>query len=686
MEFRTRIILDTCCLLVFLFGALQSQVLSMEVGNDPTMLMFVGENLEVLTIASRREESAVQAPAVADVITREELRAMGARTIGEILETQPGFYMARREWGSQAYLRGIPDSTLFLYDTVPLVLDADKSLQQLDYELSLAPIKRIEIIRGPGSVLWGPDAFAGIVNIVPMTGKDLDGFETGLLYGYPDDQRGFFVNAGHDGGIWDAFMSVSGRAENQDDGPVNIFRFWGDQETRALPFKDRIGLETPEDPYYIEASGRLAYHDWLSISGIFSQNKSPYAISRAEKDLSWIETRREPFNFIKMEAKKPLDPFSVLRFAGYYSWAAPETDIIGRRIEQEERTAYGELIYERSFWTGLGLFTGGLSYREKQIQDAPFWSGALPPFLGPENEFNLAPQITLVDYTSRLWSIFGQYSHKLGEVDTWLGMRYDAHDPYQDRLSYNIGAKWSPSSRWIFKLLYGTAYRTPHGQQLLEDEEPELENIQSISAQIAWNPVAWAGGAVVGFLNRIEDHRMEDPYAGTELSLSNHQTLYGMELEGFFSPVDSLRMSANLTLMDNTGPDETYKRLKFIRPLPDGEFEKVFEEIQYPSDSGASTLFNLMASWKPAENFILFGRLGYFGSRLLIDPRNEQFSNISGAWILDMSASLTNILDRGIDLQVSAYNLTDRDYQTPGTYSVIDGDPLSVEVTLRKRW
>ena len=118
---------------------------------DDTVLMFVGEDIEVLSIASRREEGAWQAPAVARVITRKDLWKQGVKTLSQALEMTPGFYMAQKEWGSEAYLRGIPDSTLLLYDTVvPMGSDVTKSLQPLDYELSLAPVKRVEIVRGPG--------------------------------------------------------------------------------------------------------------------------------------------------------------------------------------------------------------------------------------------------------------------------------------------------------------------------------------------------------------------------------------------------------------------------------------------------------------------------------------------------------------------------------------------------------
>ena len=112
-------------------------------GQDDTMLMFVGEDVETLSIASKRDESAWQAPAVAQVITREELEERGIKTLAQALELVPGFYMAKKEWGTQPYLRGIPNSSLFLYDTVPVISDTSKSLHPLDYDLSLANVKII---------------------------------------------------------------------------------------------------------------------------------------------------------------------------------------------------------------------------------------------------------------------------------------------------------------------------------------------------------------------------------------------------------------------------------------------------------------------------------------------------------------------------------------------------------------
>jgi outer membrane receptor protein involved in Fe transport len=417
--------------------------------HDDTMLMFVGEDLDALSIASRRQESAWQAPAVAQIITREELEERGVRTLSDALTMIPGFYMAKREWGTQPYLRGIPDSVLFLYDTIPMTSDITKSVHPMDHELSLAPVKRIEIIRGPGSVLWGPDAFAGIVNIVPMTGKDLEGVEAGLLYGAQKEEEGFFFNIGHDAGLWDTFLSVSGLRRQEDDKLYNLVRFWGDGKTPVSPL-ERYGEGELDRARYFEITGNFSFRDWMTISGRISDYKRPYTISGPETEIRWPEARSAPFSFLKLEAKKELNRSSLLRFTGFYNYLNIESEVIDRDLEQNEHTYYGEIIYDKSFMAGQSILTGGLSYRKKRINNAPIWESYLPDYLGPENEYFL-PIIAEEDYNTRLWSVFAQYTQKFGDVDCWLGLRNDRHDEYKDHLSYNAGLSWSPSPTWILK-------------------------------------------------------------------------------------------------------------------------------------------------------------------------------------------------------------------------------------------
>ena len=417
-------------------------------------------------------------------------------------------------------------------------------------------------------------------------------------------------------------------------------------------------------------------------------------MTRSEGDFSWGETRSAPFGFVKLEAKKNLDRSSALRFTGSYSSLNPEYEIIDKTFKQKERTAYGEIIYDRSFLSGRGLFTGGLSYRNKEIDNTTIWNGYLPDYLGPENR-NLVPPFAQKDYNARLWSAFGQYNQKIGNVNLWAGLRNDAHDEYSNRLSYNVGAVWSPEPRWTTKLLYGVAYRTPFARQLLEEARPDPEEIRTVNLQVAWKPSPQTALSVCGFYSRIEKHIKDDPYAGPGLSLPNEQNVKGVEIEGRYSPLKSLDLSANLTLLDNDGPSETYhwNDVSFVRP--DGTVVKHFTDLTYPYDRGPGALFNLMGTWRPVERVTAFLRLGYYSSRNLIFPfasrnlishRSAEILSVPGVWLLDMATTVRDIVVPGLDLEVSVRNLLDRDYETPGTYSLIKGDPATLWVGLRKRW
>lgn len=650
---------------------------------DDTMLMFVGEDLEVLSIASRREESARQAPAVAGVVTRDMMRDRGMFTLSDVLAQTPGFYMAQKEWGTRPYLRGIPDSVLFLYDTVPLQSDMSKSVHPLDDELSLAPVKRVEIIRGPGSVLWGADAFAGIVNVVPMTGKDLQGVETGAFYGAPGAPRGGHASFGHDAGNWDAFVAVIGREGEREDRDADTIRFWGDDSGVPVPPEDRYGRSRPDRPQLIEVAGNFSFRDCLTLSGRYSDYTRPYAISDKDDAQTWLERRTDPVNYLKLEGKKNLDLDSALRFTGYYTQVKAEHRVIDLDYDAEEQTAFGELIYDRKFLSGRGLLTAGTAYRNKQVSDAPIWDSYLPDFFGPENLVFL-PGLTQEDYRTELWSFFSQYSHKIGKADLSFGLRHDAHDTYDDSVSYNIGLVYAPASAWTLKALYGTAYRTPFARQLMADDEPDLEEINTTSLEIAWEPSDRFGMRVCGFINRISDHIMEDAYAG--LSNPNHQKIHGVEAEVRVKPFDALELAANVTAMNNSGPDETYLYNDYTFVRPDGTLEKHYVEINYPFDNGPDTLLNLTAKWTPAKWVSLFCRTGYFSSQNVICPTCETLESVSGVWLTDASLSLTDVVLPGLDVSLYLKNIADREYRLPGTYTTIDGDEFSVRLLVTKKW
>jgi outer membrane receptor for ferrienterochelin and colicin len=643
-----------------------------------TSLLFVGEDLSVLTIASRRAEPVEQAPAVAQVITKEDLERNGVRTLGEALSMLPGFYMSPREWGTQPYLRGVSNSILFLYDSVPLTSDNTKTVNPLDEELSLGPIERIEVIRGPGSVLWGPDAFAGIVNIVPKQGRDVDGVELNLLGGAPNHEAGVNFNWGKNAGLWEAFLSISATRLKPIQNKYNVVRFEGD-ESGPVPPSERLGHSEVDDSKYLEAVLNFSWQDWLHISGRWSDAERNYVLEEPEKDLSWAGKRESPFRFVRLEMERPMD-HSDLRFNAYYNELDYKEEEIDLSWNPKSHVSFVEILYDRELWDTKGLFTVGASYRYNKITDAIVRKDTLADYLKPGNTL-FTPSIEEEDFNTSLGSVFGQVRHHWNHLDAWLGLRLDNHSQYNQAISHNMGISWFPKPSWYLKLLYGTAYRTPYNQELVGRNDLDPEQIQNLSMNFAWHPSTSFSFSATIFWNEIRHHIQEEPYGG--FSKPGSEDIYGTELDISCQLSRSLRFWANATFLSQDGDDEEYKVLDCVFIRPDGTKEEHYSSWETPFDTGPKNLFNAGLLWNPLDRLDFSLCLQYADSMTSYYKQGELRYSTTPQWLLDAVITGRDVLFQNLDIQLALKNVFNKHYKVPGTYSPIEAAPFEAYLGLK---
>ena len=108
------------------------------------------------------------------------MRKMGARTIHDVVRRLPGFGVTIGPFGKYLIeVRGIEDpgtnKIKFMIDGHTIQEELTQSISWIFDTLSLENVKRIEIIRGPASALYGTSAFVGIVNIITNKGSEIDG-------------------------------------------------------------------------------------------------------------------------------------------------------------------------------------------------------------------------------------------------------------------------------------------------------------------------------------------------------------------------------------------------------------------------------------------------------------------------------------------------------------------------------
>jgi len=166
-----------------------SPVVSAQDAEDEDELSLVYGDKATVSIATGARQSLRRAPAVATVITAEDIAAMGATDLDEILETVPGVHVARspNNYSPLYIIRGVFSAympqVLMLQNGIPITTLYHGNKGNLWGGYPVEHIARIEVIRGPGSALYGADAYSGVINIITKTAADAPGTETGLRAG-----------------------------------------------------------------------------------------------------------------------------------------------------------------------------------------------------------------------------------------------------------------------------------------------------------------------------------------------------------------------------------------------------------------------------------------------------------------------------------------------------------------------
>src|SRR6266478_1145981 len=136
-------------------------------------------NIEVTT-ASKQPVKVTRTPAAIYVITQEDIRRSGATSIPEVLRLAPGVEVARID--AVKWSVGIRGFGSRLSRDVLVVIDGrtvyDPLYAGVYWEVQdtlMEDVDRIEIIRGPGGTIWGPNAVNGVINIITKSSKDTHG-------------------------------------------------------------------------------------------------------------------------------------------------------------------------------------------------------------------------------------------------------------------------------------------------------------------------------------------------------------------------------------------------------------------------------------------------------------------------------------------------------------------------------
>jgi len=228
-------------------------------------------NLEI-TVASKSTLTTRESPGIVTMITREEILDSGARDLLDVLRRVPGF-----EFGVDVQgVVGIGTRGLWGHEgKILLLIDGQEMNETLYSNLQfgnhypLDSIERIEIIRGPGSAMYGGYAELGVIKVITSNGADIDGTRATLDYGRLVDseaRRSLSVSTGRSRGDLD--YSVHGLLGEG----VRSDRVYSDVWDTSYEMKDNAELDPLQLNFglaYRNLQARVLYDRYSTTSRDF---------------------------------------------------------------------------------------------------------------------------------------------------------------------------------------------------------------------------------------------------------------------------------------------------------------------------------------------------------------------------------------------------------------------------------
>lgn len=436
--------------------------------------------MDVVYGAASYDQKITDAPASVTVITAEEIRAHGYRTLADVLASVRGFHVTYDRSYDYVGVRGFgrPGD----YNTRLLILNDGHAANDIIYgtafighelAVDLALVKRIEIIRGPGSALYGAGAFFAVINMVTYDGDELGDTETTIEYGSRQRLGGRVTWGGDAGAHGSLLLSASGTRDDGDDiywpeyddpATNNGLFVDGDREkaghlygklryralqaTAAWTRRDKR-IPTGEWGTIFNDTGAILSDDRLALGLSGTHAISPNASLRGRLSCDDYRSSGDyPYDFAD-----PGDPADrvVLRDCSHGRWWSGElqwTCVVGDRHR----------------------LVAGADFRKSTLSHLK--SEAVDPF---ESYMDVNhPQSNAGVYLQDEWSLGGGSS-------LYLGLRQDSYRSFGGNLTPRCGLVTHPGAFTTAKLLFGDAFRAPnayelyYGDDVTQKDNPDLE-------------------------------------------------------------------------------------------------------------------------------------------------------------------------------------------------------------------
>jgi len=530
--------------------------------------MDLGEMLEV-KVATGTAKELSEVPAVVSVITAEDIKAMGARTLAEAIEHVPGLHVAASDNRLQKLfsIRGLQTSNtpqvLVLIDGVEISI-ATLLSTPVSFTYPVNFIDRIEIIRGPGSAIYGADAFSGVINVITKQPSPVDNAWLNTQYSLNGLRTAFSLTHEKTNGDDDRETPYQDMERKRELYNVHLNVSYGDFTLRNWFYKVEQYMGVGAS-IFANSLDRDITEAWKTQLG---WNKSLTNTLDISADLSWHEHENDAFFQLF-----PPGTYGVLDDGNLAPPGVPSTNIqfpngvIGSPYEAGDRSLKASvvLVYDGLDNHRIRASIGGEEMKLNEVREFKnFGPGVLDLANRPADlisdelvDVSGTPFVFSPKYDRELWFLSLQDEWRFTEAwELTAGIRHDHYSDFGSTTNPRLAMVWNTNETLTSKLLYGTAFRAPKVGELAFINNPTVignpdldpEKIQTVELVFDYRPRENLSSTLNLFRYAAEDLiELDETFTYQNIG---EQDGHGLELNLDWQASPRLDLSANFSWLE----------------------------------------------------------------------------------------------------------------------------------------
>lgn len=641
-------------------------------------------NVKVVT-STGNEQKIIEAPSTMIVITDQLIKERGYEELDDALRDIPGidFIHVLGAYPTIMAFRGTMGDEnrriLFMIDGI-IENSIMGGFEMGGPAYSLHNVQRIEIIWGPGSAVYGANAYSGVINIITKKGEDINGATFQRGFGsYNTTFEKVFIGIKKSNLDFSCSGSLyrtdgpkfSNRHPSYSDAYVdNAWSFNGKIEYTIKRSITTIGFHAFNTPM---GDGTFA-NSPTKLLGIPSQGNENLGTSgylsaniRGEKPSLWNPYTRTAYirNYLEVNKKTALITRIIYRETGVseksYSYATDakfNNQVVKRNIwANYSNRVLGDIVINYSpgknhkITAGLQFYQDNLERGFREVyQDTLIDTIDHIPVSGIYSTFK--PRVYTIQNNT---GVFAQYvitTKFLHKTDFTLGARYDNNSIYGITFNPRSGIIIQPHEKITCKLLYGRAFRAPTNFELYSkspvripnpDLKPEIMNTYDVN--IIYTPSKFWIARFSIFQNNLTNVIVQDvPIGG---GLRQNQNVGSTIINGFEATLDisvkTINGFLNFTYQEGKGNDGT-------------KDDSIANIAKFKGNIGAVIQIDKLFSISIISNWV--------GPRT-VSAKNP-LGKVDGYFTTNVVISTVNLFDNRICASLNIRNLFNQRYFDPG--------------------